>query len=149
MLKNLVYALITTFAYCIIFNIRGKNTIFASIGGGLTWLIYLITLKYSNSNNLAFFIASIFSGFYSEIMARFLRTPVTTFVICAIIPLVPGGGMYYTMYEFIQGNITKAQTLGIETLSIAGAIAVGILLASSVTRLLMFFNKARSLQKHD
>lgn len=144
MLKNLIYAAITTFAYCIIFNIRGKNLIFGSLGGGLTWIIYLITFKFSNSNNLAFFIASAFSGVYSEVMARLLKTPVTTFVTCTIIPLVPGGGMYYTMYEFVQGNIDKAQTLGIETLSIAGAIAVGILLVSSITRLLMFFIKKQS-----
>ncbi|MNO98746.1 hypothetical protein D3C76_905000 [compost metagenome] len=65
-----------------------------------------------------------------------MKTPVTTFVICALIPLVPGGGMYYTMYEVVQGNIDKALSLGLETLASAGALALGIIFVSTLTRLM-------------
>ncbi|HOV64896.1 MAG TPA: threonine/serine exporter family protein, partial [Spirochaetia bacterium] len=59
----------------------------------------------------------------------------TVFIVSAIIPLVPGGGMYYTMMESIRGNIDGALSFGFETVSIAGAIAAGLAIASSLIRL--------------
>lgn len=140
---NSVYAFIATFGFCILFNIRGKNLFYTSLGGGITWFIYLLTNQFSNSNIFALFIASIIAGVYSEILARILKSPVTTFSICAIIPLVPGGGMYQTMLQLTQGNVTESLTTGLITLSSAGAIAVGILLASSFTKLVLFFTKRK------
>lgn len=140
---NSIYAFIATFGFCILFNIRGKNLFYTSLGGGITWFLYLLTVHYSNSNIFALFIASIVAGLYSEIMARVLKSPVTTFSICAIIPLVPGGGMYNTMLESIQGNVNKSLATGLNTLASAGAIAVGILLASSFTKLVLFFTKKK------
>ena len=67
----------------------------------------------------------------SELLARRMKTPVTTFLICALIPLVPGGGMYYTMLAIIQGNTMNALEIGIHTLGCAGALALGIALTSA------------------
>ncbi|WP_264852188.1 threonine/serine exporter family protein [Clostridium omnivorum] len=145
MIINSLYAFIATFGFCILFNIRGKNLFYTSLGGGVTWFFYLLADHFSSSNIFALFIASIVAGIYSEIMARVLKSPVTTFSICAIIPLVPGGGMYNTMLQLIQGNVNNSLTTGLATLSSAGAIAVGILLASSFTKLMLFFTKQKKV----
>lgn len=137
MLIKSLYALLATLGFGILFNIKGKNLIFASIGGAITWYVYLLVLNNTGATLAALLIASISAGIYSEIMARILKTPVTIFSICAIIPLVPGGGMYYTMLASVQGNITKFLSTGINTFSSAGAIAVGILVASSFTKLIL------------
>lgn len=138
MILNTIYTFIATFCFSILANIRGMNLLFASIGGGVTWFIYLLTSSYLHVPNLfCFFIASIFAATYSEIMARVLKSPVTTFVISAVIPLVPGGGMYYTMFESVQGNINASLNLGIQTISIAGIIAVSVFLVSSVSKSLV------------
>lgn len=89
----------------------------------------------------SFFIASAMGAVYSEIMARVKKTPVTTFVICSIIPLVPGGGMYNTMFEVVQGNINNALILGLKTLSIAGIIAVGVFFVSSISKTISLFRE--------
>jgi uncharacterized membrane protein YjjB (DUF3815 family) len=136
MLKEILVSLIATFGFGIIFNIHGKNLIFASLGGGLGWIVYKTALNDGLSLSLSLFLASTIFSSYSEICARILKTPVTTFVICALIPLVPGGGMYYTMYEVVQGNIDKALSLGLETLASAGALALGIIFVSTLTRLM-------------
>lgn len=137
MLIKSLYALLATLGFGILFNIKGKNLIFASIGGAITWYVYLLVLNNTGATLAALLIASISAGIYSEIMARILKTPVTIFSICAIIPLVPGGGMYYTMLASVQGNVTKFLSTGINTFSSAGAIAVGILVASSFTKLIL------------
>jgi uncharacterized membrane protein YjjB (DUF3815 family) len=141
MLLNSIYALLATLGFGVLFNIKGKNLLFASIGGFLTWYIYLLSLSFDPSTHLALFIASFAAGLYSEALARILRSPVTTFSICSIIPLVPGGGMYYTMLESVQGNINNFLSTGLDTMSSAGAIAVGILLASSLTKVILIIKR--------
>lgn len=142
MILNTLYTLIATFSFSILANIRGKNLVFASLGGGFTWFIYLLGTHYIHSSGiLCYFIASIFAAIYSEVMARILRTPVTTFIISSIIPLVPGSGMYYTMSESVQGNVTMSLNLGIQTLAIAGTIAIGVFLVSSLSKTLFHFRR--------
>lgn len=67
-------------------------------------------------------------------MCKAFKTPVTTLVICALIPLVPGSGMYYTMYETISGNISRAVELGLNTLASAGTLALGVIFVSTITK---------------
>lgn len=142
MVLNTLYTLIAVFSFSILANIRGRNLVFASLGGGFTWFIYLLTTTYTHiPNMLCFFIASILAATYSEVMARILRTPVTTLVISAIIPLVPGSGMYYTMFESVQGNVNTSLNLGIQTLAIAGTIAVGVFFVSSIAKALVLFRR--------
>lgn len=140
MLLNFIYASIATLAFGIIFNIRGKKLVFASLGGGISWAVYLLTFRLFSSMIFAYFLAASIVTLYSEIMARVLKAPVTTFVICAIIPVVPGGGMYNTMLESVKGNVQTALSIGVETITIAGAIAVGILFISTIVKII-FINK--------
>ncbi|MFL0196499.1 threonine/serine exporter family protein [Clostridium sp. WILCCON 0269] len=142
MIINSIYILITTLSFSILGNVRGKNLIFSSLGGGLTWFFYLLSSHHlSSSSILCFFIASVVASIYSEVMARVLKTPATTFVICAVIPLVPGGGMYNTMLQSIQGHINESLSMGLNTLEIAGTIAVGIFLVSSISKVCVLFKR--------
>ena len=86
------------------------------------------------SESTSLFISSIFFSIYSELCARILKTPVTTIIVCALIPLVPGAGMYYTMYEIISGHSSKAIELGLKTLGSAGSLALGIIFVSTITK---------------
>ena len=61
-----------------------------------------------------------------------LKMPVTVFLLSGIFPLVPGAGIYYTAYYFIQGNNALALSNGISTFKVAVALAVGISLVLSV-----------------
>ena len=65
---------------------------------------------------------------FRSIFAIVLKTPVTIFLLAGIFPLVPGAGIYYTAYYFIQGNNALALANGISTFKIAVALAIGIAL---------------------
>ncbi len=132
------YAFIATLGFSILFNIRGFNVVLAALGGAAGWFAYLLSMSLSGGPIFSFFIASIVVGVYAEVMARVRSAPATTFAICAVIPLVPGGGMYYTMFESIQGNTARSLELGMETLITAGAIATGLVLVSSATNLILY-----------
>lgn len=144
MVLKSIFALFASLGFGVIFNIKGKNLIFASLGGFLAWYVYLFSQECNSTDLLALFIASFAAGLYSEAMARILKSPVTIFSICSIIPFVPGGGMYYTMLESVQGNINQFLSIGLNTLSSAGAIAVGILLASSITKVIIIIKRKKT-----
>lgn len=130
---------IATLAFAVMFNIRGKFLIWAGIGGFFSWFCYLVSLAEFKNTTMAMFVASICLSVYSEILARKLKTPVTTLVICSLMPLVPGSGMYYTMYSAVSGDMVKTWTLAASTLSSAGVLALGVILVSTLTRLLKSF----------
>lgn len=141
MILNSFYAFLSSLGFGILFNIRGKNLIIASLGGGLAWLTYLISGRLQPSIIFSLFLASMVGSIYCEIMARIYKNPVTMFIICTIIPLVPGGGMYYATLEAVKGNLNVALTKGVETLFSAGAIAVGIVFVSSISTVLKKIKK--------
>lgn len=134
MLEILIGSFIASLGFGILFNIKGKKLLLAAIGGSLGGVVYQLCLDFGASELSAMFIASICFSLYSEILARTAHTPVTTFIICALIPLVPGGGMYRTMLATIQGDIMKALTMGLDTITIAGALVLGILLVSTIMK---------------
>ena len=134
MITEVLCALIASLGFGIIFNIKGNKLIFAAIGGGISWFIYSLLLNLGVTTIPSLFISSICFSIYSEIFARILKTPVTTLVICGLIPLVPGAGMYYTMYEAITGNISASLELGLNTIASAGTLALGVIFVSSITR---------------
>ena len=141
MIIEVVSAFIASLAFGIIFNIKNRNLFFAALCGALGWFVYKIFLNNGFSDTLSLFLASISLSIYSEIFARVLKTPVTTFIIVALIPLVPGGGMYYTMVEAITGNIMTSLEIGIKTIASAGVLAIGVILVSTITKTIVKYKK--------
>lgn len=149
---NSIYAFFSSLGFGLLFNIKGKNLIFSSLCGGLGWFIYLFSSNFiSKSENFNYFIAAVFISLFSEVSARILKSPVLVFLVCGIIPLVPGGGMFYTMLESLKGNTNKALAVGCNTLMLAGSIAIGIVLVSSFTKLFfstkIFISKIKAYKK--
>ena len=124
------------FAGCIgftlVFNIHGPGKLIAGCGGALGWLVYLLAGK----TILAGFFAAMAISLFSEVMARIRRCPVTGYQLVALLPLVPGGGIYYAMEHAINGETDLFLDVLFHTLGLAGSLAVGVLLVSSTVRLI-------------
>lgn len=134
------YAFVACCAYCILFNIRGWGMALCSLGGALAWLVYLVTEPLVHGNDiLQYFWAAVFLSAYSEVMSRVRKCPVTGYQLLAFIPLVPGAGIYTTMEYCINGETDLFVSTGVHTLGISGALAVGVLLVSSVVRMYYTF----------
>lgn len=141
-----LYAFAACASFCPIFNIRGKNMLYAALGGALGWLIYLLSAGHG-TDIFQYFVASIAISAYAEIVARIRKSPSTCYLIIALLPLVPGGGVYYTMKSCIQGQFEEFADTGMHTLLIAGAIALGVLWVISMVRLLIHFELFRMQRK--
>ncbi len=143
MFLQILFAVFATFGFGIIFNIRGKNLIFSAIVGGVSWGTYLFCVESGTSVIFAYFASSIVLTICSEILARLLKTPVTSILISGLIPLVPGSGIYYTMYYILEKNVENAVSKGAETLFIAVALSFGIVVVSSLVRIFKTGQKNR------
>lgn len=132
-LLQIVTGFLGSVGFAIFFNIRGKRLVAASVGGGLSWLFYLLLNRLFSNDVLCYFLVSVLLAIYAEVMARMLKTPTTTFITTGLIPLVPGSSLYYTMtYAFSRQGEAFLEK-GIHTLGLAGALAFGIILVAGVT----------------
>ena len=68
-------------------------------------------------------------------MARFRKFPAISYLVISLLPLIPGAGIYYTMNYAVQGNMTAFSESGTQTIALAGAMAVGILIISTAFRI--------------
>lgn len=117
-------------AFTLMFNIHGAGKLIAGGGGALGWLVYLL----AGSTIFAAFLAAAAIGVFAEVMSRVRRCPVTGYVLVALLPLVPGGGIYYAMRHCVAGETDQFLSSLLHTFGMAAALAVGAMLASSVFR---------------
>ena len=124
---QVIMAGIGTLGFSIYFRVREKNVAASTAAGIIGWAVYLLIYNFSDSLFLANFIAALVVYIYSEIMARILKAPSNIFLIPGIIPLLPGGTLYYTMSSIVDGNRAEALEQGARTASITFGITAGII----------------------
>lgn len=143
-----IYAFLACVGFCIVFEVRKiKFILSASFTGFVSWFVYVL-LKFIGTGTWAetvrFLIATIVVASLAEIFARILKAPAVIFLIIGILPIVPGGGIYYTMEALINGDMSQFLYQGLKTAACAGAIAVGCSLVSSCVRIAGAAKRARA-----
>ena len=122
------------FAVCL--NSFHRDILLCALLGAIGWVFYLAIFGKTGSFFAGYFLGAFAVAVFAEILASLQKKPATIFILPGILPLVPGGGMFNTMEAALTGNLDLAGTLGYQTLGAAGAIALGIALASSAARII-------------
>lgn len=130
-LIQLLTAFIGALGFSLVFNVRRELLLSASLGGMLVWGVYLFCGHFFEGVFLPSLVAAAFASLYSEILARVKKAPATVFYTPALIPLVPGGSLYYTMSYAIRGEWESMSLSGSSTAYCALGIAVGMSLVLS------------------
>lgn len=132
-----IVATIATIAFSVMLNSPKKYLLVQGIIGALGWCSYMVLHKeWGMSSFYANFIATLLLSLASEISARIFKQPTTIFVIPGIIPLVPGLGMYQGMERIIQNYYNAGMTVLMTAITDAGAIALGVMMMTSIFRVL-------------
>ena len=121
-----------TFGFGILFNIKGRRLMVSAAGGLLCCILYVMLGALTKNEVVVYFFVSVAISIYSEIMARVVKTPVTSFITTSLIPLIPGGSLYYTMAYAFESNLPGFAEKGLYTLELAAALAIGIILVSTL-----------------
>ena len=128
---QIITGFIGSCGFAILFNVRGRRLVFAALGGFISWTLFVIFSRFVPSEPANYFMVSFLISIYAEVMARALRTPTTTFIITALIPLIPGGSLYYTMAYAFESDLSRFLDKGIDTLQLALALALGVIVAAA------------------
>lgn len=132
---QIIAAFLGSLGFGILYNIRGKKLILAGFGGLIGWAFFLALGLLIDTELIRFCIVSMIISIYAEILARVLKTPTTTFITTSLIPLVPGRALYYTMSSVFGGDINTFFGNVMYTLSVAFAIAIGVVIVAASVRL--------------
>lgn len=115
-----------TFLYCILMSLPKKALIISSLSASVTYLIYRIIYVEADAELIGYLAATFFGAVAAEILARTCKMPVTIFVIPAVVPLVPGVGLYRSMLCLVRSDMSGFASAGTRALFISGIIAVTV-----------------------
>ena len=127
---NTLSAFFATIFFAILFNVQKKHVIACGIVGACGWAIYIIGTMQNCSPVLATFFGAYLVAQGSYFLAKYKKAPVTVFLIPGVIPLVPGIGLYRTMYALLFSEYTKALEYALLTFQLSGVIAGAIIMAA-------------------
>lgn len=139
-LLQIITGFFGTLGFSILFNIKGKRLVMAAFGGFLSWTLFILLGNIIASEPIRYFIVSVSTSIYAEIMARVLKTPTTTILMTALIPLVPGASLYYTMAYALESDFARFFGKAIYTLQLSGALALGIVLTTMIVTIMNKLN---------
>ncbi len=140
---QIISGFLGSLGFAFLYNIKGKRLIATAIGGLLSWSIFLFLGMFIPSEALRYFIVSASISIYAEILSRILKTPTTTFIIPALIPLIPGGSLYYTMSSAFGGDIHVFLENAVDTILLALALALGVVVVLAGTRFIFRVKAAK------
>ncbi len=123
-----------TLGFNILFHIRGKKLLLATLGGVISWAVFLLLEPLLPGEAMRYFLAAATVTVYGEVLARIMKTPTTTFLVPSIIPLIPGSALYYTMNYALNEQWADFARQAFYTLQLALSLAVGIIAITTAVR---------------
>ncbi len=124
-------AVLGTVGFSVMFSVPRADYPLCGLAGGAGWLVYCLTLPRLDAPG-ATLLATVLVVFLSRLFAVRRRCPVTIFLIPGIIPLVPGGGIYWTAYYMVFDRFREAAQTGFDAVKVAVAIVLGIVFVFQV-----------------
>ena len=140
----LISSFIGSFGFGLIFNVERKHLVYVAFGGFLTWGVFLLCSQtFALGVLLSTILAAVICQIYAEVLARLFKAPTTVFFIPGIVPLIPGGSLYNTMYAAVFQNWAEVQEYGVQTLLGTLGIAIGLSAVSGVLYVIMALKRGR------
>ena len=134
MVIRVVGAFLAVVCFSILLEMPIRQVLYAGIVGAVGWLVYLLAIPES-SVVAAAFVSSLVIALLCHILARMFKMPVTVYFVAGILPSVPGASIYRTVLYLIQGKMSLSTYYLVETLQVAGAIAIAIFIMDSLFRI--------------
>ena len=129
-----VPAVFAILGLAIIFRVPVNRIPACVVVGALGWLTYLVADHYLDSPVMGCFFGACMVGLCSAEASRIFKEAMTIFVIPGILCLVPGAKIFYTMEALIRNDIEEMAEIGVQTLMMAGAIAMGLLVMGALIK---------------
>lgn len=131
---HVIFSYLAAVGFAVFLNAPKKTLYVSGAVGMISWIIYILLMRINFDMISSNFIAASVAALLCEILARKMKKPTILFVVPGIITLIPGLGLYNTMSYVVEGEFQQAFNTGANVLLASGAIALGVIVVSSLFR---------------
>lgn len=146
MVIQILSAFFAVYMFAILMEVPMRHIPWAAATGAVGWWVYVM-IRNEQPALVAAFVSTLVIALLSHILARFRKAPVTVFLVAGILPSVPGAAIYRCVYYLIRNESQVSTHYLIETLQIAGAIAMAIFIMDSFFRLFLAYHAKKGNAK--
>jgi len=140
---QVVSAFVGVVTLAVLFQVPKRYLLLTGVTGAVGWFVQLTMTELLENQVFVAFLAAFSVAVVSQIFARISKAPVTLYLVTGILPLVPGIGMYRTVYYLLQGNNKETSHYFAYTLQVAGMIALAIFVVDSFFKVVFQRQKKR------
>ena len=102
-----------TYGFAIFMHAPKRAWLPASLIGGVSYALYWALLQFSVYEPLSIFLGALLGSVLGQLCARRMRMIASIFILLAMIPLVPGLGLYRCMAFLAQGLYGEGARAGV------------------------------------
>lgn len=140
---KLVSSFVGTFGFAIFMHAPKRAWLPASIIGGVAYLLYWAIQQMGVNEPTAILLGALLGSILGQYCARRMQMIASIFVLLAMIPLVPGLGLYRCMHYLAQEMYSEGADAGVRAMVDIVMIALGLAMGSFFSRLFTKPNPAK------
>ena len=146
LLEAFITSFLATIGFAAVLRAPQRSWIPASLIGSAGYVIYWLLLKAGMNDPNAIFIGSCAASLLAQFTARRLQMIATIFSVLAIIPCVPGYGLYQCMFYLGQGELSRGASIGVSAMASILMIALGLAVGGFIFRFIMSVRQRHAQQ---
>ena len=135
LLRAALGAFFGTFGFAMLVHVPRRACFVSGLIASFAYLVYWGFLRLGLSDPSAIFLGSLFGALAGQLCARRMKIIGTVFLVSAIVPVVPGLGLYRMMAFLGQGRLADGAAMGISAMITIAMISLGLGAGTMLDRL--------------
>ena len=125
-LRAVFGAFFGTVGFAMLVHIPCRAWLVSGLIASFSYVAYWLCLHFGFSDPASIFLGSFLGSLAGQLCARKMKIIGTVFLMSAIVPVVPGLGLYRMMSLLGQGLISEGASMGIRAMITIGMISLGL-----------------------
>jgi uncharacterized membrane protein YjjB (DUF3815 family) len=125
-LRAVLGAFFGTVGFAMLVHTPRRAWLASGLIAAFSYLVYWGLVRFGFSDPASIFAGSLFGSLAGQLCARRMKIIGTVFLMSAIVPVVPGLGLYRMMSLLGQGRISDGANMGLQAMITIGMIALGL-----------------------
>lgn len=144
LLRAVFGAFFGTVGFAMLVHTPKRSWLVSGLIASLSYMVYWLLAYWGAAEPMAIFAGALFGSLCGLLAARRMKMIGTVFLMSAVVPVVPGLGLYRMMAALGQGRLSYGAGIGIQAMITIAMIALGLGAGTFFDRLLW----SRSRKKH-
>jgi len=140
---QMLAAFVGTLGFAVLFGVPARHYIQTAVVATIGWLVYIVLTKHAVMGMASStFLATIVVVLLARMFAIWFKTIETVFLITGIFPMIPGGGIFWTVFFLVSSRLGTALNSGFAALEVTAAIVLGIMVVGALPGRFLHFHKS-------